>query len=169
MDYQLANKISLSVTEGLDVSVIQNKQHEFLISTKDVAFGYGVAEATIRSHKLLHKDEIIEGTHFIMSVSSSVENSNARKKNLESTIILWTKAGVLRLGMFIKSERAKLFRDWAEQIILTVTAPSINLPKAPQSKHNRLTEKRIIDIMKDVAMIDDKNLRISIINKLLAE
>lgn len=167
MENQLP-QISLSVTEGLEVSVIQNPQHEFLISTKDVARGYGVAEASIRSHKLLHKEELLEGTHFIMHNNSSVEKTNARS-NLQTKVIYWTKAGVIRLGMFIKSERAKLFRDWAEQIILTVTAPALTLPQAPRKKHNRLTQERLLDIMADVALINDKKLRMRIISKLLAE
>jgi len=50
---------------------------------------------------------------------------------------LWTKRGIVRLGFFIKSERAKLFRDWAEDFILRpaelaqLPAPSIPEAHAP--------------------------------------
>ncbi|MDZ7877063.1 MAG: hypothetical protein U5L45_05305 [Saprospiraceae bacterium] len=71
--------------------------------------------------------------------------------------------------MFIKSERAKLFRDWAEAIILQVTAPTINLPAATPRKHNRLTATRLLEIMTDIALIDDKALRISLMQKILPE
>ncbi|MCU0342077.1 MAG: Bro-N domain-containing protein [Spirosomaceae bacterium] len=115
--------LTLHVTDGVAVGVIQDPRFEFLMSTKDVALGYGVAEATIRSHKNDQRAEIKEGVHFVPSVGIT----NARG-NLQTKQNYWTKAGVIRLGMFIRSERAKLFRDWAEQIILKVTAPVVALP-----------------------------------------
>lgn len=169
--------LNLQVTEGLTVAVVQDSSFEFLMSTKDVAIGYGVAEASIRSHKGLHRDELTENVHFVMGLLTSVEKTNARtdacvgKTNLGSNPpnkhILWTKAGVVRLGFFIKSDRAKLFRDWAEKIILKVSAPAIELPMAKRKRHNRLTQERLLEIMANVAMIDDKALRLKIIGLLI--
>lgn len=157
--------MNLQVTEGLTVAVIQDKSHEFIMPTIDVATGYGVAEETILSHRKNHKEEIIEGTHFVRGgqISTTLFKNNQPNK------IFWTKAGIIRLGMFIKSERAKSFRDWVEAIVLTVTAHSIELPKAKKRNHNRITGDRMIDLLADIALIEDKGLRMSIINKLMPE
>lgn len=168
MDNQL---LTLQVTDGLTVAVIQDQKFEFLMPTKDVALGYGVADATVRSHMNQQKQELLENVHFVKGVqktntlSSSVGISNARTENLQTNQTYWTKAGVIRLGFFIKSERAKLFRDWAEQIILTVTAPAIELPKATKRNHNRLTPDRLLEMALDFAEVEDKELRLRLINK----
>lgn len=128
------------------------------MDTKEVALGYGVTPQTIRTHKSNHQSEILENTHFVYTV----ENLNGA--DLKRT--LWTKAGVIKLGFFIKSERAKLFRDWAVNVILTVTAPSVQLPHVTRRKHNRLTTSRMVEILADIAQIDDKKLRLSLISKL---
>lgn len=151
----------LQVTDGLAVAVIQNANFEFIMPTKDVALGYGVSTSTIRSHKNQQKDELIENVHFI----SSVQNLDGRS-NLQSKQIFWTKAGIIRLGFFVKSERAKLFRDWAESVILNYSAPALQLPEVIKRKHNRLTQDRMISILADIAQIDDKQLRLSLISKL---
>ncbi len=72
--------------------------------------------------------------------------------------------------MFIRSERAKLFRDWAEKVILnTLSSEPIKyaLPPAPKRKHNRLTQARLLSIMQDVCLIEDQELRIRLSTKLL--
>jgi len=61
--------ISLTVTEGITVQILPNQNHEFLMSTKEVALGYGVSEYNIRQHKLMQSTELIEGKHFLSSVS----------------------------------------------------------------------------------------------------
>lgn len=90
-----------------ELSLIENHEHEFLLSNKDVAKGYGVSIDTIRSHLSKNRDEFIEGKHFTVDKSYK----NTRK-------IFWTKKGIVRLGFFIKSEDAKKFRDWAEDYIV---------------------------------------------------
>jgi hypothetical protein len=78
------------------------------METKLVAEGYGVVESNIRKHKMTKKDELLLGKHYI-----TVTNSNGGED-----LIFWTKRGVIRLGFFIKSARAKLFRDWSEDLIV---------------------------------------------------
>ncbi|EJF06521.1 prophage antirepressor [Thiovulum sp. ES] len=95
----------------IEIEVIENDNFEFLLSTKEVAKGYGVSIENIRSQKSNHKDELIEGKHFL----SNYEVFDGKQKR-KTTV--WTKRGVIRLGFFIKSEQAKKFRDWAEDLIL---------------------------------------------------
>lgn len=158
--------IKKNVTPQLQVTLIPNQRHEFLMPTKEVALAYGVTVSNLRVHKHNYKDELFEGKHFI----SSVKILNGAVNATQTT--MWTKRGIVRLGFFIKSERAKLFRDWAEDLVITelenhrttITAPT--LPETPKRKHNRLTVERLNDIMYYVCRIEDKDLRMTITDKL---
>ncbi|MGE0636007.1 MAG: hypothetical protein AB7G44_03460 [Bacteroidia bacterium] len=157
-------QLSLTVTEGVTVKIIPNQEHEFLMSSQEVANGYGVSYGNIREHKRV-SNEFIEGKHFITGVR--ISDSDPANKTY------WTKRGVVRLGFFIKSQQAKLFRDWAEDLIIDKInnyQPTL-FEVAPKQlngkrKHNRLTQERLIDILHDVCRIDDAVLRNSIANKL---
>lgn len=165
--------MKLQVTDGLTVAVLQHQAHEFIMPTKDVALGYGVSAGTIRMTQLRHADELIEGKHFIKGVTfCDTPTKGVAKRNTFSGIqpqaVYWTKSGVVRLGFFIKSERAKMFRDWAEGVILQAIAPELpkNLPTINKRKHNRLTTARLLDIMADVCQIENSELRNRIASKL---
>lgn len=159
----LKQVVNLQVTDGLTVAVLQHQTYEFLMPTKDVAIGYGISAGTIRNHQSSHSDDLVYGRHFIKGVDLTDTLANSQPH-----AVYWTKAGVVRLGFFIKSERAKMFRDWAETVIIQVLSPQIpkNLPAIPKRNHNRLTQDRMISILADVARIDDKALRLSLISKL---
>ncbi len=94
--------------EGLIFYVRPHEKYTWLMETRLVAEGYGVTEKTIREHKRLHKDELTEEKHFIGAKNTGTVGQGGSLKTF------WTKRGVIRLGFFIKSERARLFRDWAE-------------------------------------------------------
>ncbi len=151
----------LQVTDGLAVAVIQNPNFEFLMPTKDVALGYGISGGTIRDHQSKNPNDFIYGRHFVKGVDIP-----DTLKNIQPHAVFWTKAGIIRLGFFIKSERAKLFRDWAESVILNYSAPAVQLPEVTKRKHNRLTQERMISILADVCKIEDNELRLSLISKL---
>lgn len=154
--------LSLTVTEGLTVTILPDPIHEFLMTTKDVASGYGICQGTIRDHRHRNQNEFVEGEHFVRGVGFSDTCPQALSQK-----VFWTKAGVIRLGFFIKSERAKLFRDWAEQLILAVVGHKQPLlPEITKRRINRLTPDRIIDILSDVCLIEDKNLRERIATKI---
>lgn len=93
--------------EDIEIEVTPSDKHEFLVSTKDVAAGYKIEVNTIHEHKKNHADELIKDKHFIPKVIGSGKPK-----------ILWTKRGVMRLGFFIRSERAKRFRDWIEDFVI---------------------------------------------------
>lgn len=159
--------MNLQVTAELAVNVIPNENYEYLMTTKEVAEGYGVTPQNIREHQRCN-DDFIEGKHFIKGISIS----DTLGKNAQPHQVFWTKRGIVRLGFFIKSERAKLFRDWAEELIIKVDEQrdlfgEVVIPKAlPKRKHNRLTPTRMVEILADVAKIEDRNLRLSLIEKL---
>lgn len=165
-----------TVAENLIVTVEPNKEHEFLMTTKEVSIGFGVSSGTIRKHKAEHQDELVEGKHFITCVQnldSRATKSNAGTESATYKQILWTKRGIVRLGFFIKSERAKLFRDWAEDLVIftaeqAAKAEQLSIwPEPEKRKHNRLTRDRLVDLLADIAKVEDKELRLSIVDKLI--
>lgn len=141
VNQQNNSKLTLQVMNDLTVQLYTNPKFDFLMDNKTVALGYGVADSTIKSNKSNHSDELIEGKHFVYG--SAVQNLDGRS-DIRPNMIFWTKAGVIRLGFFIKSERAKAFRDWAEKIVLEVSAPPANLPNPIRRKHNRMTPARMV-------------------------
>lgn len=73
-------------------------------TTEYVAERYGTSVTNIKDHKREHADEIVEGIHFIV-----VKNDRNRP------VIKWTLRGIIKLGMFIRSNESKAFRIWAER------------------------------------------------------
>jgi len=108
----------VKINDELQVEVVTDVKHEWLLSTKDVAEGYGLSESGLRSTKSRNEDEFEEGTHFITSVS----NRDAGGPPIKST--MWTKEGVVVLGFFIKTEMAKGFRKWASKFIIENSSPT---------------------------------------------
>lgn len=163
--------LNLDVTAGLTVTVIPDSNHEFLMDTFQVAYGFGTSPSTLRSHYSNHREDFIEGKHYVTAVQ--ILDSDQKTPHNK---VFWTKRGIVRLGFFIKSERARLFRDWAEEVIIRVneqrdlfgvrtTDSRKQLPA--RRNHNRLTPERLLDIMADVARIEDKDVRLSITDKLM--
>ena len=156
------NQLTLTVTEGIEVTIIPNDKFEYLMTTKEVAKGYGTSEYVIRQNKSYNSAELIEGKHFIGNVRISHAAGNGSSKGT-----LWTKRGIIRLGFFIKSEQAKLFRDWAEDLVMnSIENKGLTHTLPEKRKHNRLTQERMIDILTDVCRIEDSELRNRIADKL---
>jgi hypothetical protein len=169
---EVGNLLPMTVTEGVTVNILPNSQHEFLMTSKEVSRGYGTSDYSIRVTKLRHSDELIEGKHYVIAVT--ICNSDLPTAlRCAHNAVLWTKRGIVRLGFFIKSERAKLFRDWAEELVIDATtlpeqrSVSKGALPARRTRANRLTSERLLSIMADVTRIDDRELRLSIASKLM--
>lgn len=111
------------VVESDIIPVRPSDEHEFLVEGKLVAQGYGVTPQAIRMHKRRNYEDLIEGKHWVKL--ERVTNCDARSPSTtyepldgSEASIFWTKRGVVRLGFFILSERARLFRDAAEDLII---------------------------------------------------
>ena len=107
-------QIAIKFQDDVQLNFMLDDKHEFLLTTKEVALGYGINSEAIRQTKRRHLDELIENKHFI-SVTKCNGNPRAGIPHNET---YWTKRGIIRLGFFIKSERAKKFRDWCEDLII---------------------------------------------------
>ncbi len=108
----MSTAIKVAIQTGLEVQVFQDKKYEFLMTTQEVANGYEVTPNSLRKIKSLHHEELAEGYHFVRGASMP----NIHTSHTDS--LLWTKVGIIRLGFFVRSGRAKVFRDWAEKVIL---------------------------------------------------
>lgn len=102
--------IKVDISDEVVVEVQPDVEHEWLLSSKDVAEGYGLSEGSLRSAKSRHSDELEEGKHWV------VADCNTLGGTQQTT--MWTKKGVIRLGFLIKTPLAKQFRDWAEDFII---------------------------------------------------
>lgn len=111
--------IKVEISDELVVEVQPNVEHEWLLSSKDVAEGYGLSEVGLRTSKSRYSDELIEGVHWV-----SLQNAT-KLGGRPSTY--WTKEGVVMLGFFIKTPTAKEFRRWASNFIVEKSKE----PKAP--------------------------------------
>lgn len=100
--------------ENVVLEVREEPAQDWLLETALVAEGYGISESSLRSAKSRNEDELVEGKHYlVLQNATSGQNRNQ---------VFWTKKGVIRLGFFIKSDRAKKFRDWAEDLIIKTEA-----------------------------------------------
>lgn len=168
--------LNLQVTAELAVNVIPNENYEYLMTTKEVAFAYGTSEYAIRKTLLRNSDDLKEGKHIIRGIELLSEKGETKcptLSNVQPHQVFWTKRGIVRLGFFIKSERAKLFRDWAEELIIRIDEQTdlfgavVPQKTQPQKRnHNRLTQARLVEILADVAKIEDREIRLSLIEKL---
>lgn len=162
--------LPITVTENLTVNVIPDVEHEYLMTTREVANGYGTSIYAINMARMRHDDELIEGKHFITAITKCYSDIG-----LPHNAILWTKRGIVRLGFFIKSDRAKLFRDWAEELVIKIDELRLSDVKQVRQvgehkrNHNRLTQERLVSIMSDVCMITDDELRVRIARKLMGK
>lgn len=177
---QQAQLMPMTVTDGLTVNILPNEQFEFLMTTKEVAHGYGTTDYVVRKTMLRHSEEIVEGKHYITGETLLNTFLKGGTKcptlvNIQPHQIFWTKRGVVRLGFYITSKQGKIFRDWAEDLIIAydeqkdlfgtvVAKPIIELPK--KRNHNRLTQGRLLDIMVSVSKIENNDIRKEIIEKL---
>jgi len=109
---------------NVELHLQEHPQHEFLLTNKEVALGYGASLDAMNMARNRHADELIEGKHWIRETAST--------KGGKQKVIKWTKKGIVRLGFFIKSEDAKKFRDWAEDYIVNKRAtPTPDPPQTP--------------------------------------
>jgi hypothetical protein len=171
---EAGNLLPMTVCEGVTVNVLPSAQHEYLMTTKEVANGYGTTRYVIQKALYRNNAELQEGKHFVIARTFCPHDTQNGLK-LPHNAILWTKRGIVRLGFFIKSDRAKLFRDWAEELIIKVdelagathveTLRATSLPK--KRNHNRLTSDRLIRLLQLTHRINDAALRNEIVEQLM--
>lgn len=117
-------QIEVVKINGASLEVVAHDE-SWAISNKEVALGFGVEEATIRSQK--SRGEYKDGVHFYV-----LQNATG---NAEQT--MWTKKGVITLGFKLRETPQTIaFRDWASDYLLNPVG-SLPQPKnISQHVHN---------------------------------
>jgi phage antirepressor YoqD-like protein len=115
------------IIDGDALPVQAHPTLEWLMTTACVARGYSVTARTLRGHRDEHPDELLEGKHWfrpaeLVRMSQKGEFPPFDTDGLRQDTVLWSKRGVIRLGFFIRSDRAKRFRDAAEDLIVREAA-----------------------------------------------
>jgi|GEM_PF-6769982 len=139
--------------EGVTFSAKEHSVHQLLLDNASVACGYGVSESSIRQHKSTKSDELVENKHFI-----SVSNTDSSGSQ---SVTYWTARGLIRLGFFIRSERAKKFRDRIEDLITEQTSQSHSIVMPELSRLQILemaleAEKKVIALEEENAILAPK-------------
>jgi len=108
----------LRIFVGIELFVIPDPEHGWLITTREAAAGFDCTPQALRNVKMRHADELLEGRHWIaVPVPQSVPKGGLAGSNTPH-MTLWTKRGVFMLGFLSISERAKKIRAWAEDLII---------------------------------------------------
>jgi prophage antirepressor-like protein len=118
--------LTVAVSDGLTVELQPSVEHGYLLTGRQVANGFGIEPNSLRFHKKTRKDELIEGKHWVVSNTHTPEGGSQKTT-------FWTKRGIIRLGFFIKSEQAKLFRNWAEDYIVQLPDEQIAVAIQPKT------------------------------------
>jgi|GEM_PF-896444 hypothetical protein len=124
-------------------------------TTEYVAQRYGVSTDTIKDHKKRHADEIVESIHFIYELADT--------KGGRQEILKWTLRGIIKLGMFIRSEKAKGFRLWAEQELEKAILKQVRAFAEAREHNLRLVDE--ISNLRAVQILKGKRHRRELANK----
>lgn len=87
---------------GQVFSPVTRERHGLLLTTAEVAAGFGITPSTVRDHKKNHEADLVEGKHWC--VENFDTSSSGRKKTY------WTKQGIIRLADYINTDQAKQFK-----------------------------------------------------------
>jgi hypothetical protein len=86
----------------------------WLLSTADVADGFGCTPDAVRQAKSRRGDELLEGRHWVVT--------DRHTPGGLQQVVMWSQRGVVRLGFMITSDRARRFRDFAEELVVSPRA-----------------------------------------------
>ena len=107
--------------QDLELELIIDKQYEWLIDSKLLAAGYNVSLDAIQNSFKRNKDEFEENKHYIRT--NRISDKMSDTTNSTKAKYLWTKRGVIIFGFLLKSDKAKQFRKFAEDLIINKTEP----------------------------------------------
>lgn len=158
-----AGKQVLQIAPGITMQVIPHPDHQWVVPTKEWALAMGVKANAIRSMKAnqVKKGNLVAGVHYIDGFAIGTPPVIATT--------VYTPKGVIQGLRHIKSGHSAIFRNWAENEIISKgiqPGQPAQLPESTRPRHNRLTPDRLADLLADVAYIEDSELRIKFMNKL---
>jgi hypothetical protein len=119
--YITTASIPIEFDNALKLHPQPDSRHEWLLTTEEVASGFGVRVDSVHRAKRNRSADLVTGKHFV--------HIGER--------LLWTKRGVIRLGYFMRSPRARQFRDFCEDLTIQalerITRTPSSVPDVPPS------------------------------------
>ena len=131
--------------EDVELEVLEDPKHEWILETSQVAEGYGITDSSLRSTKSRNDEELLENKHFLV-----LPNATGNR-----TQTFWTKRGVIRLGFLIKSDKAKRFRDFCEDLVISKMETTALVPQSMEEMMI-LQLQGMIDTKKRVSEVEEK-------------
>jgi hypothetical protein len=96
---------------GVTLSVIETgDSRQWSMTVEEAAKGYGVDRTTIMTHLRNHKEELRDG------IEKGVGNTHTLGGKQKHTTLY--REGVIKLGFFIRSKKAAIFRQWATNLVV---------------------------------------------------
>jgi prophage antirepressor-like protein len=96
---------------GVTLSVIETGDNrQWSMTVEEAAKGYGVTSKTVRNHISNHCDEIRDG------IERGTQTLGTLGGEQKHTVLY--REGVIKLGFFIKSKSAAIFRQWATNLVV---------------------------------------------------
>jgi phage antirepressor YoqD-like protein len=110
------------VFEGVTLHPIIGPLYEWCLTTAEVAAGFGVEPVLVRQAKsrMITAGELIVGRHIIEGGTDTTGCALPDR---------YTRRGIVRLGFNLRSERARRFRDFAEDLIIEIESSTPTVPK----------------------------------------
>ena len=84
---------------------------QWYLTVEEVAQGYAVSRSTVDMHLSRHSDELREGIEI-----GRITISDSTERNRQKPVIY--REGVIKLGFFIRSKKAAMFRQWATNLVI---------------------------------------------------
>lgn len=111
--------MSTAVVRFGDITLhpIPHPEHEWTLTSVEIVEALECDPSAVRHAIGRHGAELLEGRHWY-----SVTERHAGKQPRT----IWTKRGLIRLSFFVRSAKAIAFRDWAEDLVLSVMEGSVN-------------------------------------------
>lgn len=103
--------------EGITLHPRVDPTNDWTLTTGEVSAMFGVEPNNVRTARLRHADELVEGKHWLTGGVTICDASEQAKRTPPT---VWTKRGVIRLSFFLRSPLARAARDWAEDLVLNV-------------------------------------------------
>lgn len=96
----------------MEIEVVNtNDYRQWYMTVDQVAQGYGIARNTVMTHLEDHADEIRPGVE-----KDRIGNTDSIGRERNCKPILY-REGVIKLGFFIRSKQAAVFRQWATSLV----------------------------------------------------
>lgn len=160
---KIAKATSLQITDGLTVTVYQNSDHGFLISTPELAKAYGRTSIKVYDarERAIKKGFLVIGKHYLtaeMLVSVGL--------NVDNRSVYWTKLGFFEIGKFFKTGNLVEIKKLEQSFLSSANDVDAEFEACSQQTIT-LSKEQLNSLLLEINKISNTELRMSIANLLM--